>query len=230
MKLQYAASFLAGSAMANWDQIQKDFGSVYNNSAVTPQTITPSDMGLINEYGCWCFFEAEQKQGRSHPVDLIDSFCKRLHDGYECAIIDAAAMGETCVPWAIDYNSGIGSGIPDMGMDIEDLRQECRNQNPDVGCAQWTCMIEGYFVQTLFLSFTHGTTINEANRHAMGFDFEEGCPINKGIKSEKECCSEHPVRFPYKTYGGARACCDTHTYNAGILQCCGDGVVRMTCP
>jgi len=228
MKLLYSA--LAGSAAANWLTIQNDFKSLYGGAVVKPQTITPDDMGLLNEYGCWCFFAVDDiKAGRSHPVDLIDSFCKRLHDGYECAMLDAAAMGESCVPWAIEYESAIGTGVPGS-MTIDNIRDECSNQNPTVGCAQWTCMIEGYFVTTLFLAFTHGTEIDDNMRHANGFDFDDSCPVNKGVKSEKECCSEHPVRFPYKTYGGARDCCIDKTFNAGILNCCPDGVVRMSCP
>ena len=31
------------------------------------------------------------------PVDELDSFCKILHEGYECAIIDALETGEECV-------------------------------------------------------------------------------------------------------------------------------------
>jgi len=230
MKLTYAVSALAGSAVADWSKMKADFNTAMANAGVSPQTITSSDMGLISEYGCWCFFDIEEiKTGRSHPVDLIDSFCKRLHDGYECAILDAAALGEECVPWTVEYNSATGTGIPG-GLTIDNLREECRNQNPTVGCAQYTCMIEGYFVSTLVLGFTHGTAvIDEAMRHANGFDFDESCPINKGVKSEKECCNEHPVRFPYKTYGGARDCCIDKTFNAGILNCCADGSVRISC-
>lgn len=229
MKLSIVASALAGSALADWSIIQSDMGKMLNSSA-SPQTITQSDMALLNEYGCWCFFEADGKYGRSHPVDMIDAMCKRLHDGYECAAIDAAAMGEECIAWNVIYNSAVGSGLAAASMGIDEIRTECENVNPVEGCMQWACQIEGYFVQQLFLAFTHGTIIDENMRHAMGFDFDASCPVNKGVKSEKECCSDYPLRFPFKAYGGARACCVSHTYNAGILTCCADGVVRMTCP
>ena len=44
----------------------------------------------FNGYGCWCYFgENSYGKGKSQPVDGLDSLCKSLHQGYECAIIDS---------------------------------------------------------------------------------------------------------------------------------------------
>merc|ERR1711944_284283 len=97
------------------------------------RTITQADMDLINEYGCWCYFQDGYGQGRSKPLDEIDTLCKRLHDGYTCAIMDSRDLGDECVPWEVSYNSAIGSGML-IDMDIATIRQECDVQNPDNGC------------------------------------------------------------------------------------------------
>ena len=194
------------------------------------RTITQSDMQLVNEYGCWCYFENDHGKGKGRPVDEIDVMCKRLHDGYTCAIMDAENLGhDECIPWEVDYNSAVGSGFSLINMDVETIRSECDAQNPEVGCANWACKIEGYFVQQYFLYATGGGIINEEFRHENGFDPDLGCPIQHGVKSEKACCDEYPLRFPFKTYNGARDCCYTHTFNTNLYQCCGDGKVKMTC-
>jgi hypothetical protein len=192
------------------------------------RTVTQEDMDLVNEYGCWCYFQDGYGSGKGKPVDDIDVLCKRLHDGYTCAIMDSADLGDECVPWEVSYNSAIGSGML-IDMDIATIRQECDVQNPDNGCPNWVCKIEGYFLQQLVLYFTHGGQINHNFRHAMGFNTATGCPVMTGTKSDKACCDEYPLRFPFKTYNGARDCCYTHTFNTNLYQCCGDGTVKMSC-
>jgi len=193
------------------------------------KTITQADMGLINEYGCWCYFQSDHSKGRSGPVDEIDTLCKRLHDGYTCAIMDAAEAGFDCIPWEVSYNSAVGSGLS-MGMTLDTLRTECDSQNTNtVSCENWACKIEGYFVQQLLLFFTYGGPINHDNRHANGFDAATMCPVTTGVDSERQCCDEQPLRFPYKTYDGARDCCVSHTFDTNMYSCCDDGVVRITC-
>jgi len=225
MNFILAFTLLVGTALADYKQMIDDF---YLTSHIGSRTITQGDMGLINEYGCWCYFQDDHGKGRGKPVDVFDELCKRLHDGYTCAIMDASDIGETCVPWEVTYNSALGSGLG-LGMDISTLRSECDSQNPTTGCAKWACKIEGYFVQQLVLTFTHGSTINSGNAHSSGFSPDLDCPISSGVSSEKACCDEHPLRFPFKTYNGARDCCYSHTFNTNLYQCCPDGHVRMTC-
>lgn len=194
------------------------------------RAITQSDMGLLNDYGCWCFFESNHGNGKGKPVDELDTFCKTLHDGYECIITDAADQGQECVPWEIPYNSAFGTGIP-TGLTMQGLSDECDTNNPSNSCAQWTCKVEGWFVQQFFLYSANGGVINAAYRHENGFDNgpNAGCPISEGHQSEKSCCGNYPQRFPFKTYDGARDCCETHTFNTNLFQCCPDGRVKMVC-
>jgi len=209
---------------------------ITNDNSLTPEdhnqegnkALTQQDMGLLSNYGCWCFFETAHGKGKGKPVDEIDSFCKTLHDGYQCIQFDATEAGIDCIPWETSYNSAFGSGIP-TGLTLSGLSAECDVQNPPDTCAAWTCKVEGWFVQQYFLYSTSGGLINAANRHENGFDMDVGCPIQTGIISEKSCCGEYPIRFPYKTYGGARDCCQTHTFNTNLFQCCDDGTVKMSC-
>lgn len=196
-----------------------------------PRTIFGSDMGLINQYGCWCYFEDEHSRTKGGPVDQIDILCKRLHDGYSCAMMDGTAAGFDCIPWEVNYNSAVGSGLA-LNMDINTIRTECDTQNPNtVSCENWACKIEGYFVQQLLMYFVNGGLINHANRHDNGFDPNLGCPTSQqGQDSERACCDEQPIRFPFKTYDDARQCCVSHTYDATMFDCCNDGIVRVTCP
>lgn len=209
-------------------QLFQDLNDGYNKLIEEDKTITQADMALINQYGCWCYFQEHHGQGRGHPIDTIDQHCKRLHDGYTCIIMDAIAIGEECVPWEITYNSAVGSGLA-LSMTIDTIRSECDVQNPVDGCARWTCKVEGFFVQQLLLSFVSGTTIDHSLRHENNFDWRQECPISAGVQSEKACCDEYPIRFPYKTYDGARDCCVTHTYNTNMYECCNDGSVKITC-
>jgi len=238
-----ALSALAAPALADWQSIlddakiqlkspqneETDDASLTFEMGEAVRTITQTDMDQVNQYGCWCYFQNDYGAGRGKPVDEIDMLCKRLHDGYQCAIMDSANLvtGE-CIPWEVSYESAVGSGML-VDMDIATIRSECDIQNPSNGCANWVCKIEGYFVQQLVLYFTHGGSIDQSLRHANGFDPKNDCPISTGIDSEKACCDDYPLRFPFKTYNGSRDCCYSHTFNTNLYQCCPDGKVKMAC-
>ena len=110
---------LPSIALADFTQMSTDFSDAVSafSQANGERTITQSDMALINEYGCWCYFQNDHHKGKGQPTDGIDSLCKRLHDGYTCAMIDAQAMGDTCVPWEVTYQSATGAGLA-INMDI----------------------------------------------------------------------------------------------------------------
>lgn len=228
--IKSACLLLAANVSANFETIKND---VYAGIDAAPgngtRTITQDDMDLINEYGCWCYFQDDHSKGHSAPVDGIDQLCKVLHDGYQCAIMDAADLGHpNCVPWDVVYNSAVGSGLS-IGMTIDTIRTECDSQNPTVGCANWACKVEGYFIQQLVLYFVSGGSINHDLRHENGFEPAVSCPVLIGTDSPRECCDQQPVRFPYKTYDGARECCVSHTFDTTMYQCCDDNVIRVTC-
>jgi len=215
------------------DENEVDFlsenGVKFELPQVSERTITQADMDLVNEYGCWCYFQDGHGAGKGKPVDEIDQLCKKLHDGYTCAIMDSRELAEgPCVPWEIDYNSAIGTGLI-TDMDIATIRAECDAQNPEIGCPNWVCKIEGYFLQQLVLYFTGGGMINHNLRHANGFLPSQDCPTVTGVNSEKACCDDYPLRFPFKTYNGNRDCCFSHTYNTNLYQCCEDGKVKLSC-
>ena len=62
-------------------------------------------MDVINGYGCWCYFNDDHGKGKSKPVNEIDAYCKTLHEGYECAILDGIEEGSTCEPWNSAYRA-----------------------------------------------------------------------------------------------------------------------------
>jgi len=223
-----AISLLAAIASADDNKWNEMYQALAKNMKAE-RALLQNDMGLFNQYGCWCYFEGDHGSGRGHPVDELDEFCKTLHDGYSCIIMDAADMNMDCgLPWTISYNSAFGSGIP-TGLTMDGLKQECDAQNNADTCEAWTCKVEGWFVQQYFLYAASGGIINPNYRHANGYNPKASCPISNGIQSEKACCGEYPIRFPFKTYNGARDCCYSHTFNTNLYQCCSDGHVRMTC-
>lgn len=183
----------------------------------------------LDEYGCWCYFLDNVGRGKGTPVDEIDSMCKILHDGYECAVLDTEAEGAECAPWDVTYHSGTGS--------VEDISlfQRCQNLNPDDNCAQRACAVEGYFIENLLAALVAGAVIDyDSYGHSKGnFDpsADGDCPVKKaaGTSNTRECCGRYPIRFPYKTLDGDRSCCVSRTFNTNLLNCCDGGVVKANC-
>jgi len=219
---------LPSIALADFNQMSTDFSDAVSafSQANGERTITQSDMALINEYGCWCYFQNDHHKGKGQPTDGIDSLCKRLHDGYTCAMIDAQAMGDTCVPWEVDYTSAVGGSGDNMA-------QECQALNTGNNCAARACVIEGTFVANLLDVLFSGTQIDNTKKHANGFDQATICATKKngGGPANKACCGNYPDRFPFRTVGGDRKCCGTRTYNSLTLKCCDQesSTVKFNC-
>jgi len=241
MLFKITTAGLAATAMANWAQIQTDVSSILTNHTMmynlavsasgngddADRALTQSDMAHISEYGCWCFFESTER-GKGQPIDDIDAQCKQLQDGYFCAVQDAVDIGEVCTPWEIIYNSSIGIGLG--AITVENVVTECNAANPGDQCANAACKIEGWFVVGFLRKIVTGSIVNQDYRHSNGFVQDDMCPLSgNGIKSEKSCCGEHPMRFPFKNYDGARDCCDGHTFNTNLYTCCADGTVKISC-
>ena len=187
------------------------------------QMIGEEGFERINGYGCWCYFDDLHGKGKSQPVNEVDSFCKSLHEGYDCAIIDADNEGdiEACVPWEVPYTAAsIG--------DSDAIVDECNARNDD-NCARRACMIETQFVTSMFRFTISGGQMDDTPMHSNGFDVAENCPTHQGSPSEKDCCGAYPYRHPYKTYGGQRNCCGMKTYDVTVLNCCPSGKVRVNC-
>jgi len=182
----------------------------------------------INGYGCWCYFAESFGKGKSHPVDETDAFCKALHEGYECVMIDNDEEStdddsEQCTPWETFY-------VPAAIGETEDIVDQCTERNSEFGnCAVRSCIVEMQFVTSVFRNMLGGGAMNDQFNHNNGFDVEENCPTTPGQQSEKSCCGHYPFRHPFKTYGGQRQCCGAKTFDSSILKCCSNGKVRVNC-
>ena len=204
------------------------------------RALRQEDMGLVNNYGCWCYFEENHGNGKGSPTDEIDQFCKYLHDGYQCIIMEMESIyNQTCVPWVIPYNSAYGGGYTPFGFTLENLREECVQLNPDQVCESLTCMVEGLFVQSFFSYAIFGGQINHQYRHQLddgspNFDPNDGsCPtveVPLG-PNDLECCGEYPIRYPFHNRSNSRQCCGTLTYNPFMQSCCDENTsdVKVTC-
>ena len=240
--IQVSAAFLIAKChytLATFQQMITNIDLLQQNAEMVDQEMSsmsgsrnlrPQDMGLLNNYGCWCFFEVNHGQGKGLPVNELDRFCKILHDGYNCIMHDALVEeNRECVPWELIYNSAWGGGIP-TGMTMEGIVEECNLQNNPNSCEARTCMVEGFFVQSFFKYHLNGGQIDVSYQHVNGFDHQGQCLSEQsGIQSEKSCCGQYPIRWPYKTYGGDKDCCETRTYDTGLFSCCADGSVQVTC-
>lgn len=205
--------------------IERSFGSSW------AQEIIQS----INGYGCWCYFQDNHGSGRGLPVNEVDNQCKILHDGYTCILMDAEFESQNCTPWDVQYNSATGLGLladdSERNSSLEEaLRLKCKRANKKSNCAARACMVENYFVVRMFRLFLQGVTFDPTVKHSIGiFDPKKDCPIKDGLKSDKACCGDYPLRFPYKSLNGDRGCCVDKTFNAAALVCCEDGSIKITC-
>lgn len=197
------------------------------------KALTESNMGLIADYGCWCYFEENHGQGRGQPVDEIDTFCKTLHEGYECIIMDSVDAGIPCIPWEAAYTSPFGfSGNinPAQGLTDQNISDLCDALNVPSSCSAMTCKVEAWFVFQYAVYTINGGIINASLRHVNNlFDPATGCPTSPGQYSAKSCCGNFPTRYSFKNYEGARDCCGSHTFNTNMFQCCNDGTIGMIC-
>ena len=66
---------------------------------------TAQILSNFNGYGCWCYFgSGGYGKGKSQPVDGLDSLCRMLHQGYECAMIDSENGGDSaCEAYDLVY-------------------------------------------------------------------------------------------------------------------------------
>jgi hypothetical protein len=188
----------------------------------------------IDNYGCWCYLKDSKFPLAKGPVqDGVDSECKVLVHGYRCAIIDAIARGETCDPQAVEY-------IPyNFFSSTTDLETECTTGNSPSGvpdlCKIDACVIEGTFTLVFFSQFFEPggiafdpTLVHPEANCGTGtepdcgvFDAATECATTPGGGSgETECCGNVPARFPFKTFEGARACCNDKTYSTTTLKGC----------
>merc|ERR1712224_937574 len=164
---------------ATFNQMIGDFKAQFDVLPSDTRALIQSDMGLLNKYGCWCYFEDDHGKGKSQPVDDIDKFCKNLHDGYTCILKD---HNNACTPWAVPYNSAVSIGIL-SGMTMENLIIECNSQNTPDSCESRSCIVEGWFVVQFFQYAVNGGQVNSAFQHSNNFDPSAECVTGPPVYS-----------------------------------------------
>lgn len=239
MKLVFYSA-LAAIAVADIDQIAKNLQELMSNNTMTRSfgsTWASSFIEAIDEYGCWCYFQDDHGKGRGPAANEVDALCQKLHQGYECIILDAEEEGDTeCVPWNEPYQSGSGLGLvaddPDNNNNANALRKSCARANRFNDCARRTCIVENFFIMQMFKTFLSGVEFDPSLKHSLGnWHRIDDCPTKTGIDAEKECCGTYPHRFPFKlqTLYGARNCCGELTYNPDVMECCAGNVIKLSC-
>jgi len=212
-------------AFADLHKIQTDLDTLVDNSTENNRVLSKIDMGLMSEYGCWCYFQEDVGKGKSQPVNAVDLQCKILHQGYECAIIDGEEEGNLCSPWEVEYNSATGQGLL-SNIAVENIREECRSRNPGADkCAQRACEVEGYFVMEIFKIFASGQALEPEYQHDVDWQPDQiNCPTAEGPYSDKKCCGQYPIRSPFKTmsFDQERDCCADQVYTKLYKVCCDD--------
>ena len=113
----------------------------------------------------------------------------------------------------------------------------CETANGGANCASRACAVELGFLRdwwTLQQQFYVGTLDNEVGKYkhisAGGtFDPESSCMKIPGDVSEKRCCGNYPLRFPYRTLDGSRSCCGDTTFNNQVHECCAGNTISISC-
>lgn len=246
MKLFFTSSFAAifyTTVHAGFNDMKADFqnlaaryvrGLLSSGQAIDraiSDVLTGDNFDRINEYACWCYFEDDHGRGHGKAITGIDHFCKKLHDGYDCCMLDNEELtgNDSCIPWEVRYLPGTGTGESNLVFNCDGFN----NINPltNAGfCANCACKVEGVFVSRVFNLFIAGGQVDDQFSQASGFDEKIGCPLQDGIKDqERACCGEHPHRFPFKPLSGERDCCGGATFDTTLQECCADNVARISC-
>merc|ERR1711912_89848 len=177
MKSVIISSFIGLGVHAGISEMKRDFNSLKVAAAINKSndsSLTAGELRSIsstfaavfesfNGYGCWCYFEAQHGYGRGQAVDQVDQFCHDLANGYDCAMMDDAS----CIPWEVNYVSGIGAGQ-------DNLVQLCETLNPNSECSQVACKVEGLFVTSMFTQVIVGNGV-DSQYHNSNFNAESEC-------------------------------------------------------
>ena len=128
-----------------------------------------ASLAQISHYGCWCFFQDDHHLAKGPPQNEVDEFCKVLHNGYECAIIDSDDKEIECTPWKVDYNTSTV-----IGNTAEEVETNCVASNSGY-CEQRACIVENFFILNIFSVFFTSTPFDPNLKHDLGFDYEGNC-------------------------------------------------------
>lgn len=126
--------------------------------------------------------DAEYIKGQGKPVDAFDQICKNLHDRYDEAI--RKSIGD-CDPAGTDYKTS------NSGWSIEDITNECTQENGDNTCAVHACIAENAFITEFFTQLWSGKKPQHRHMHEHGFMPEEHCLLRHG---EQELFSRYGMK------------------------------------
>ena len=144
----FALNFLISSfcnlALADWqhmlatlEKLESQFSSARFGGLPAGGGSLSTSLAQISHYGCWCFFQDDHHLAKGPPQNEVDEFCKILHNGYECAIIDSEDKELACTPWKVDYNTSTV-----IGNTAEEVETNCIASNSGY-CEQRACMEVG---------------------------------------------------------------------------------------
>ena len=218
--------------MASLATMQASFDLLTQNSTdrnIMDVTVFGFSLSNLHEYGCWCYFDDNFSKGKSEPADKIDKHCRTLSKGYECAIIDGNEENEPCIPWEVEYTT---EPISDTDL----IPNMCMLKNLGNNCAVRTCIVEQTFVNNFIFTIFSGVKFDKTKLHSQTSNFvENNCSKNGGgndlqiSQSWKSCCGIYPLRKPFNTKSGKRACCGSKTYDNILMQCCEPDDVKLSC-
>lgn len=179
----------------------------------------------LDRYGCWCYFDKDHGKGHGQPVDEFDSYCQHLHQGYDCAMIDAKANGEPeCIAWETEYS------IENIYTRMN-IYSECKVQNKGNLCAINACTVELNFIFFLFEKYFMNSYPALDNRHSLGFNPATTCHSKESkLRSLEE--AEYGVTGKNKRKGNDRGNDDDDDDSADVeepiveekpvMECCGE--------
>jgi len=246
-----------GSSHAAWERIQSLWtataGSTENEDA--RKVMELFTISAIANYGCWCRFN-NVKPYRGPTMDDIDEDCKTWYLNYQCMTND---FGASCND-AVDYNDTM-TQIQDPFVETIDYVSECAARNPGDSCSATACAVDANFIRGV-VNYLAVNSLNQTLNGFLGFDGSScGIKTNTATTvrpdvfttdaftteapdalttvttliapiPSHDCCGQYPERFPYKTQGGDRGCCESATgsgvtYNTNFLECCADGTTPV---
>ena len=148
--------------------------------------------------------------------------------GYECISMDLPG----CNGVSTTYSEPNFTEWEDTQVSMEFIEEQCLISNPNDECKQKVCIAEIWFLRQFIANTIDSSNwiINDDFRHP-NFDPNANCAPQEGRGSaEISCCGTYPTRFPYKTNGGLRGCCQGRTYQTDTFTCCPDGSIALACP